>query len=96
MRSNMMLYNGEFRRGARNVLSLSKMGVVEKRGNWLLCAPLQFVLLRHMHVQTWIELNFCQFYAAHGNHVNQYIYRVDAVCSECGGGQCDGQALCRW
>ncbi|EYB83419.1 hypothetical protein Y032_0336g2892 [Ancylostoma ceylanicum] len=34
--------------------------------------------------------------ASRGNNVNQYVYRVGAVCSDCPTGQCDGQALCRW
>ncbi|EYC17097.1 hypothetical protein Y032_0031g2273 [Ancylostoma ceylanicum] len=35
-------------------------------------------------------------YRPGGNHVNQHVYKVGAVCSECPKGQCDGQALCRW
>ncbi|RCN53260.1 hypothetical protein ANCCAN_00320 [Ancylostoma caninum] len=84
MRSNMMFYNSEFRRGNRNVLSWSKMAWWNNKEigcSVQRCRSFYYVAC---------------MYKPGGNNVNQHVYKVGAVCSECGGGQCDGQALCRW
>ncbi|RCN39801.1 SCP-like protein [Ancylostoma caninum] len=84
MRSNMMFYNSEFRRGNRNVLSWSKMAWWNNKEigcSVQRCSSFYYVAC---------------MYKPGGNNVNQHVYKVGAVCSECGGGQCDGQALCRW
>ncbi|RCN31947.1 SCP-like protein, partial [Ancylostoma caninum] len=84
MRSNMMFYNSEFRRGNRNVLSWSKMAWWNNKEigcSVHRCSSFYYVAC---------------MYKPGGNNVNQHVYKVGAVCSECGGGQCDGQALCRW
>ncbi|RCN47704.1 SCP-like protein [Ancylostoma caninum] len=84
MRSNMMFYQSEFKRGSRNVLNWSKMAwwnnrrvgcAVQRCGGYYVTSCM---------------------YSPGGNYVNQYVYRVGAVCSDCPAGQCDGQALCRW
>ncbi|RCN47695.1 SCP-like protein [Ancylostoma caninum] len=84
MRSNMMFYQSEFRRGSRNVLNWSKMAWWNNRR--VGCA-----------VQSCggYFVTSCM-YSPGGNNVNQYVYRVGAVCSDCPAGQCDGEALCRW
>ncbi|EYC17099.1 hypothetical protein Y032_0031g2273 [Ancylostoma ceylanicum] len=84
MRSNMMFYNSEFQRGNSNVLSWSKMA-------WWNTI---YVGCSVKHCGTYY-LTACM-YRPGGNHVNQHVYKVGAVCSECPKGQCDGQALCRW
>ncbi|EYC31144.1 hypothetical protein Y032_0004g1980 [Ancylostoma ceylanicum] len=84
MRSNMMFYDSEFRRGSRNVLSWSKMAWWNNKE--LGCS---------VHRCSSFYYVACM-YKPGGNNVNQHVYKVGAVCSECGGGQCDGQALCRW
>ncbi|EYC27833.1 hypothetical protein Y032_0008g207 [Ancylostoma ceylanicum] len=84
MRSNMMFYGSENRRGNRNVLKWAKMAwwnnkeigcAVRKCGTFFYTACM---------------------YSPGGNRVNQHVYKVGAVCSDCPKGECDGQALCRW
>ncbi|EYC37339.1 hypothetical protein Y032_0801g2418, partial [Ancylostoma ceylanicum] len=84
MRSNMMFYQSEYHRRARNVLKWAKMAwwnnrkvgcAVKKCGSFYLVSCM---------------------YSPGGLYVNQPVYRVAAVCSGCPRGQCDGQALCRW
>ncbi|EYB81007.1 hypothetical protein Y032_0395g660 [Ancylostoma ceylanicum] len=84
MRSNMMFYQSEFHRGNRNVLSWSKMAWWNNKR--VGCAVKQC---------SGYFVTSCM-YSPGGNNVNQYVYRVGAVCSDCPAGQCDGQALCRW
>ncbi|EYC44218.1 hypothetical protein Y032_0468g2011 [Ancylostoma ceylanicum] len=84
MRSNMMFYDSELQRGSNNVLSWSKMAWWNSI--YLGCSV--------KHCGTYY-LTACM-YRPGGNHVNQYVYKVGAVCSECAKGECDGQALCRW
>ncbi|EYC31135.1 hypothetical protein Y032_0004g1976 [Ancylostoma ceylanicum] len=84
MRSNMMFYASEFRRGGRNVLSWSKMAWWNNKEvgcSVHRCSSFYYVAC---------------MYKPGGNNVNQHVYKVGAVCSECPKGQCDGQALCRW
>ncbi|EYC07970.1 hypothetical protein Y032_0068g227 [Ancylostoma ceylanicum] len=84
MRSNMMFYPSEARRGARNVLSWSKMAWWN---NIILGCSVQNCGRFYLTV--------CM-YRPGGNNLNQHVYQVGAVCSGCPTGQCDGQALCRW
>ncbi|EYB98675.1 hypothetical protein Y032_0129g1493 [Ancylostoma ceylanicum] len=98
MRSNMMFYQSEFNRGARNVLNWSKMAWWNTR--YVGCAV--------KNCGSFYAVS-CMYYPG-GNNVNQYVYQVTssdfidgmveyqvgAVCSGCPRGQCDGQALCRW
>ncbi|RCN29766.1 hypothetical protein ANCCAN_24473 [Ancylostoma caninum] len=93
MRSNMMFYASEFSRGSRNVLSWSKKidGLSIIQMAWwnnrnLGCA------VRRCGSFYYIAC----MYGPGGNNINQHVYKVAAVCSDCPKGQCDGQALCRW
>ncbi|EYC32787.1 hypothetical protein Y032_0002g1098 [Ancylostoma ceylanicum] len=84
MRSNMMFYQSEYRRGARNVLKWAKMAWWNNRRVGCTVKNCgSFYLVSCM-------------YSPGGLHINQHVYRVAAVCSGCPHGQCDGQALCRW
>ncbi|RCN40921.1 hypothetical protein ANCCAN_13146 [Ancylostoma caninum] len=84
MRSNMMFYQSEYNRGARNVLKWAKMAWwSNKRVGCSIKHCGSFYVVSCM-------------YSPGGLNVNQYVYRVAAVCSDCPRGQCDGQALCRW
>ncbi|RCN47590.1 SCP-like protein, partial [Ancylostoma caninum] len=84
MRSNMMFYQSEYNRGARNVLSWAKMAWWNNRR----------VGCSVKHCGSFYVVS-CM-YSPGGLNVNQHVYRVGAVCSGCPHGQCDGQALCRW
>ncbi|EYB94014.1 hypothetical protein Y032_0176g534 [Ancylostoma ceylanicum] len=84
MRSNMMFYQSEYRRGARNVLKWAKMAWWNnRRVGCTIKSCGSFYLVSCM-------------YSPGGLYVNQHVYRIAAVCSGCPHGQCDGQALCRW
>ncbi|RCN47927.1 SCP-like protein [Ancylostoma caninum] len=84
MRSNMMFYQSEFKRGASNVLNWAKMAwwSTKRVG----CAA--------RNCGSFYAVS-CM-YTPGGAIVNQHVYQVGAVCSGCPSGQCDGQALCRW
>ncbi|RCN34281.1 hypothetical protein ANCCAN_19876 [Ancylostoma caninum] len=84
MRSNMMFHQSEFKRGARNVLNWAKMA-------WW---STQRVGCAARNCGSYYAVS-CM-YSPGGAIVNEHVYRVGAVCSDCHGGQCDGQALCRW
>ncbi|RCN36602.1 hypothetical protein ANCCAN_17526 [Ancylostoma caninum] len=84
MRSNMMFYPSEARRGARSVFNWAKMAWWN---NIILGCSVQNCGRYYLTV--------CM-YRPGGNFFNQYVYQVGAVCSGCPRGQCDGQALCRW
>ncbi|RCN39654.1 SCP-like protein [Ancylostoma caninum] len=84
MRSNMMFYRSELRRGNRNVMSWSKMAWwnnIELGCSVQNCGRFYFTVC---------------MYRPGGNYIDQHVYKVGAVCSDCPRGQCDGQALCRW
>ncbi|EYC37164.1 hypothetical protein Y032_0818g2514 [Ancylostoma ceylanicum] len=84
MRSNMMFYRSELRRGNRNVMSWSKMAWwnnIELGCSVQNCGRFYFTVC---------------MYRPGGNNIDQHVYKVGAVCSDCPRGQCDGQALCRW
>ncbi|RCN52795.1 SCP-like protein [Ancylostoma caninum] len=84
MRSNMMFFNSENRRGNSNVLSWSKMAWWNNRNigcSLQNCGSFYYIAC---------------MYSPGGNYINQQVYQVGAVCSGCPAGQCDGQALCRW
>ncbi|RCN34345.1 SCP-like protein [Ancylostoma caninum] len=84
MRSNMMFYQSEFKRGASNVLNWAKMAwwSTKRVG----CAA--------KNCGSFYAVS-CM-YTPGGAIVNQYVYQVGAVCSGCPSGQCDGGAICRW
>ncbi|RCN24748.1 SCP-like protein, partial [Ancylostoma caninum] len=84
MRSNMMFYQSEFKRGARSVLNWSEMAWWNNKE--IGCA---------VRKCDKFYLTACM-YTPGGNDVDQHVYKVGAVCSDCPKGQCDGQALCRW
>ncbi|RCN47951.1 SCP-like protein [Ancylostoma caninum] len=84
MRSNMMFYQSEFKRGASNVLNWAKMAWWNTKR--VGCAA--------KNCGSFYAVS-CM-YNPGGAIVNQYVYQVGAVCSGCPSGQCDGQALCRW
>ncbi|RCN27803.1 SCP-like protein, partial [Ancylostoma caninum] len=84
MRSNMMFYRSEYRRRNRSVLNWSKMAWWNNKE--IGCA---------VRKCDRFYLTACM-YRPGGNDIDQYVYKVGAVCSECPKGQCDGQALCRW
>ncbi|EYB99328.1 hypothetical protein Y032_0123g1148 [Ancylostoma ceylanicum] len=84
MRSNMMFYQSEYKRGARNVLNWAKMAWWNNR--YVGCAVKKCGSFYAVS---------CMYYPG-GANVNQYVYQVGAVCSGCPRGQCDGLALCRW
>ncbi|RCN39369.1 SCP-like protein, partial [Ancylostoma caninum] len=84
MRSNMMFYRSEFKRGARSVLNWSKMAWWNNKE--IGCA---------VRKCDKFYLTACM-YTPGGNDVDQHVYKVGAVCSDCPEGQCDSQALCRW
>ncbi|EYB81869.1 hypothetical protein Y032_0372g147 [Ancylostoma ceylanicum] len=84
MRSNMMFYRSELHRGNRNVMSWSKMAWwnnIELGCSVQNCGRFYFTVC---------------MYRPGGNNIDQHVYKVGAVCSDCPKGQCDGQALCRW
>ncbi|EYC08063.1 hypothetical protein Y032_0068g278 [Ancylostoma ceylanicum] len=84
MRSNMLFFPSEARRGARNVLSWSKMAWWNNMRvgcSVQNCGTFYFTVC---------------MYQPGGNYFNQHVYQVGAVCSGCPRGQCDGEALCRW
>ncbi|EYC21503.1 hypothetical protein Y032_0019g3863 [Ancylostoma ceylanicum] len=71
MRSNMMFYQSEFQRGNQNVLSWSKMA-------WWNNQRVGCSVQRC----SGYYVTSCM-YSPGGNNVNQYVYRVGAVCSDC-------------